>query len=287
MKRRVLGKTGESLSILGFGGILVMKEEQAHANRLVAEAVDKGINYFDVAPTYGDAEDRLGPALKPFRKDVFLACKTVLRTAAETEKQLHESLNKMQTDFFDLYQFHGFQNLEEAKQALGPGGAVETFVKAKKEGLIRHIGFSVHDVEAGLYAMEQFPFDTILFPCNFVLYHSGNFGPQLRDAAVKQEMGLLALKSMAKTHWPSEPESHSESKCWYEPIADPELAHLAIRFTLSEPVTSILSPGEEKYFRIALDYLEKGFTPLSEEERNILKQEASRLQPLFRYKAVS
>jgi predicted aldo/keto reductase-like oxidoreductase len=287
MERRKLGKTGESLSVLGFGGILVMKEEQAHANRLVAEAVDRDINYFDVAPTYGNAEDRLGPALKPYRNNVFLACKTVLRTAKDAENQLHESLRKMKTDYFDLYQFHGFPNLDEAKQALGPGGALETFLKAREKGLIRYIGFSVHDIEAGLYAINQFPFDTILFPCNFVLYYAGNFGPQLKEAAVNKEMGLLALKSMAKTHWPKEPEKKPESKCWYEPIADPELAKLAIRFTLSEPVTAILSPGEERYFRVALGYLEKGFSPLTEEERKLLKTKATQLEPIFKEKKAS
>jgi len=74
--KRVLGKTGEELSIIGFGGIIVSGEEQPDANSFVSEAIDRGINYFDVAPTYGDAEEHLGPALEPYRKDVFLACNT-------------------------------------------------------------------------------------------------------------------------------------------------------------------------------------------------------------------
>ena len=73
--RRKLGKTGEELSIVGFAGIVVMNNSQSFANNIVAEAVDRGINYFDVAPSYGDAQARLGPALEPYRKKVFLACK--------------------------------------------------------------------------------------------------------------------------------------------------------------------------------------------------------------------
>ena len=88
MEERTLGQTGEQLSIVGFGGILVMDEEPASASRLVAQAVDRGINYFDVAPTYGNAEERLGPALEPYRRSAFLACKTDKRTAKEAQEEL-------------------------------------------------------------------------------------------------------------------------------------------------------------------------------------------------------
>ena len=285
MEKRTLGKTGEKLSILGFGGILVMNETQESANKLVAEAVDKGINYFDVAPTYGNAQDRLGPALEPYRKKVFLACKTTKRDKVNAEKELMESFKKLKTDYFDLYQLHGLANMEETKQALGPNGALETFVKAKKDGKIKHIGFSVHDIESALYAIKNFDFDSVLFPVNFVTYYAGNFGPQIRDAAIKKNMGLLALKSMAKNSWPAGTKDHPYSKCWYEPIDDLDLAKLALRFTLSEPVTALLPPGEEKLYRTALNILEKGINPLTEEERNSLIIKAKPLQPIFQYAA--
>ena len=102
-----MGGTGEKLSVLGFGGILVMEEEPSRAADLVAEAVDRGINYFDVAPSYGNAEERLGPALAPYRGRVFLACKTGQRTRAGAEAELRQSLRNMRTDHFDLYQHHG------------------------------------------------------------------------------------------------------------------------------------------------------------------------------------
>ena len=285
MEKRTLGKTKEQLSILGFGGILVMNEPQDTANQLVGEAVDRGINYFDVAPTYGNAEERLGPALQPYRKKVFLACKTVQRTREGAEKELNASLKRLKTDYFDLYQVHGLANMEESKQTLGPGGALETYVKAKEKGLIRHIGFSVHDIESALYAIEQFNFETVLFPVNFINYYSGKFGPQIRDAAVKKNMGLLALKSMAKTKWPEGTKEHPYKKCWYEPIQDPKLASLALRFTLSEPITALLPPGEQSLYRIALDFLDKGVAPLVEEERALLIDMAKAYQPIFQHAA--
>jgi predicted aldo/keto reductase-like oxidoreductase len=284
MIKRILGKTNEKLSILGFGGILVMNETPDAAERLVAEAIDRGINYFDVAPTYGDAIDRLGPALKPYRKQVFLACKTLKRNKQEAALALTDSLTKLHTDYFDLYQIHGIASLDETKEALGPGGAIEAFSEAKQKGLIKYLGFSAHDTESALYAIDHYDFDTILFPVNFVLYYSGNFGSKIRDAAVNKNMGLLALKSMAKTGWPeSMRKNHPYPKCWYEPLTNPELINLALRFTLSEPVTALLTPGEETLFRIALDFIEQGFSPLTASERANLQKIAQSLSPLFNY----
>ncbi len=104
--RRTLGRTGEKLSIIGFGGIVVMNEETGAANNIVAEAVDRGINYFDVAPSYGNAQERLGPALAPYRKNCFLACKTDGRMKDDSRAHLEESLRLLKTDHVDLYQFH-------------------------------------------------------------------------------------------------------------------------------------------------------------------------------------
>src|ERR1700742_5356562 len=104
--RRPLGKTGEHLSIIGFGGIVVMDEDPTQASNIVAEAVDRGVNYFDVAPSYGDAQERLGPALAPYRKNCFLACKTEGRKRDDSRAQLENSLKLLKTDHVDLYQFH-------------------------------------------------------------------------------------------------------------------------------------------------------------------------------------
>ena len=106
LERRALGKTGEKLSIIGFGGIVVTNATTEQAAERVRAAIEAGVNYFDVAPSYGNAEDMLGPALEPHRKGVFLACKTQGRTREAATKELESSLRKMRTDHFDLYQHH-------------------------------------------------------------------------------------------------------------------------------------------------------------------------------------
>ena len=283
MDRRVLGKTGQELSIVGFGGIVVMNVEPAEASRLVAEAIDRGVNYFDVAPSYGNAEERLGPALAPYRDRAFLACKTGKRTKEEAAQELRQSLARMRTDHFDLYQLHALTSMEEMERALGPGGALEAFLEARDAGLIRHIGFSAHSVETALAAMDRFDFDSVLFPTNFVLYYQANFGPQVIERAQQKGVGRLALKAMARTPW-AEGQPRTFSKTWYQPVADPEEAALALRFTLSQPITAAIPPGEAALFRLALDVAAQ-FRPLTPEETAELRRRASELQPIFRLAA--
>ena len=284
MEKRSLGRTGEMLSIIGFGGIVVRDATPQKAAEDVKLAIDAGINYFDVAPSYGDAEIKLGPALEPYRKDVFLACKTGKRTKAEARAELEQSLKNLRTDHFDLYQHHAVTSLEDVDTILAPGGAMETFIEARKEGKIRFIGFSAHSVEAAMALMDRFDFDTILFPFNYLTWHSGNFGPQVLARAKEKNMGILALKAMAKGPWEKGADRSKYPKCWYEPLVTPEDIRMGLRFTLSHPVTAAVTPGESELFRIALD-LSNDIKPLRKAEIAGIKTKAAAGVPLFVYNA--
>jgi predicted aldo/keto reductase-like oxidoreductase len=282
LEHRSLGRTGERLSIVGFGGIVVMNATTAEASNRVAEAIDHGVNYFDVAPSYGNAEDMLGPALEPHRKRVFLACKTTERSAAGSRKELESSLRKMRTDHFDLYQLHAVTTPDDVEKIFAPGGALETFVTARKEGKVRFLGFSAHSVEAATALIERHDFDTILYPVNFATWHAGNFGPQVLAAAQAKKMGILALKAMARGPWPAGAKRDAHPKCWYEPLSDPAAAAMGLRFTLSHPVTAAVPPGDENLFKMALG-LALEFTPLTDAEATAIKEKALKQEPLFRY----
>jgi len=279
--RRTLGKTGEKLSIIGFGGIVVMDETTGESSNIVAEAVDRGINYFDVAPSYGNAQERLGPALAPYRKNCFLACKTEGRKKEDSRAQLEESLRLLKTDHVDLCQFHALTKMTELDTVLGPGGAMETMEAAKKEGKIRYIGFSVHSVETALAALDRYNFDTVLFPVNWVLFSQANFGPQILKRAQEKQMGILALKAMAKTTWPAgESKDHPEPKCWYQPSHFPDEASLGLRWTLGHPITAAIPPGDEKYFRLAMD-VAQNYKPLEAHEEEALLAGGKGVEPIF------
>jgi predicted aldo/keto reductase-like oxidoreductase len=285
LEKRALGKTGEKLSVIGFGGIVVKNATSREASERVSAAVETGVNYFDVAPTYGNAEDMLGPALEPYRKDVFLACKTAERKAAEALEELESSLKKMRTDHFDLYQLHAVTKLQDVETILGPGGALETFLKARDDGKIRFIGFSAHSVEAAQALIGSFDFDTILFPVNFRTWYVGNFGPQVLEMAKDKGMGILALKAMADKPW-ADRSNRTRTKTWYEPLLTPEDAGLALNFTLSHPVTAAIPPGDEQLFAMALQLALK-FSPLSEAQTMSIKQMAQKGEPIFRYPSPS
>jgi predicted aldo/keto reductase-like oxidoreductase len=280
LERRALGRTGERLSIIGFGGIVVMDATTKEAADRVAHAVDRGVNYFDVAPSYGNAETMLGPALEPYRRNVFLACKTQERTKEGAARELDASLGRMRTDHFDLYQLHAATTREDVDRILGPGGALEAFVAARKAGKVRFLGFSAHSVEAALALIGGFAFDTILYPINFATWHAGHFGPQVLEAASRKQMGILALKAMAHGPWP-EGATRTHKKCWYQPLVEPASAAEGLRFTLSHPVTAAIPPGDETLFAMALDLAAK-FQPLSPAEADAIKRKGMETTPLFK-----
>ena len=280
MERRRLGKTGEELTIAGFGGIVVKDETPESAKRIVAMAAEeRGVNYFDVAPSYGNAEERLGPALEPYRDSVFLACKTGKRDAKGAEEELHRSLKLLRTDHFDLYQFHAVASMEDVDKITASGGALETFMKAREQGLVRHMGFSAHSEEAAMELMDRFEAETILFPFNWVCWHQGNFGHRVLKKAQEKDLGILALKSLAKRRWKKD-EERKWNKVWYYPVDTFEEASLAFRFTLSKPITAATSPSHAELLWWMCDAADQ-FTPLSEEEAKEVAERSTDLEPIF------
>lgn len=269
------------LSVVGLGGIVVVGQEQKDADREVAAAIDRGVNYFDVAPSYGDgeAEIKLGNALRPYRKDVFLAAKTQKRDAAGAREELERSLERLHTDHVDLYQFHAVASMADVEKILGPRGAAETFMEAMQEGKVRYLGCSLHSVEAALAMLNRFKLDSVLFPINYVCFGQGDFGPQILAKAKEKGVARLALKSLARTRVAKDA-PRKYPKCWYEPIDDRELARKALRFTLSEDITATIPPGDERIFRMALE-LAAEFQPLTAAERKELLAGAAGTKPIF------
>lgn len=279
LARRRYGGTGLELSIIGLGGIAVSQVPQAEANDTVAWAVDRGVNYFDVAPTYSDAQDRLGPALKPYRATSFLACKSVKRDAAGMREELENSLRVLQTDYFDLYQLHGVSNMDEVEQVFAPGGAMETMVEAREEGKARWLGFSAHSEEAAIELLNRFKFDSVLFPFNAVCMEHSGFGRELINAAKRREAALLGLKAIAWTPW-AEGVERRYSKTWYEPADDPETADLLLRYALDLPLTATVPPGEASLFKLAVE-LASRYEPLDAGGRADLLTKVKNVKPIF------
>lgn len=272
------------LSIIGFGAIVLMGQEQPAANDEVARAFDRGINYFDVAPSYGkgEAERKLGPALKAYRDKVFLACKTGERGRKGATEEFENSLKTLQTDHFDLYQLHNMHKPDDIEKAFAPGGVMELMVKARDEGKIKYLGFSAHDEDVALELLDRFEWDSVLFPINYVCFANSGFGPRLIEKAKEKNVARLALKALACTPWDSKEQKKQSgyTKAWYRPIDDLELVQKALYFTLSQDVTAAIPPGVEQVYRMA-ETLAAGFKPLSEKAQQELLASADGLTPLF------
>ncbi len=270
MPRRALGRTGERVSIIGYGGLALNRVDQSAANNSVAMAIDRGVNYFDVAPAYGNAEERMGIALNGKRNKVFLSCKTGKRDKSGAQAELERSLKRLKTDHFDLYQLHALRSKEETERALGPGGAMEAFVEAKKKGCVRFVGFTAHTMKAALLAMEKYPFDTVMFPINFMECLKTRFGPAVIQKAAEKGVGILAIKGMYRGLWPEGVERTGNIR-WYRPVSDPAEIDLALRFTLSQPaVATAVTPSDVDLIRLAVA-IGPNYRPLSDPEVGKLK----------------
>ena len=278
-------KNGIELSILALGGIVVCKMEQKEADRRVAEAFDRGINYFDCAPSYfdGEAEMKLGAALQPYRNKVFLAEKSQQRDAKGARAELERTLERFHTDHVDLYQFHAVGSMEDVDKILAPGGAAETFMKAKQEGKARHLGFSAHHAPAALRLMDALELDSVLFPVNVNAWEYGGFGPQILAKAKQKGMARMALKALAWGKWPAslKESDRKYAKCWYQPIDEKEMARLALRFSLNQEITAAVPPGDEHIFDMAVQLAMEPLPKLNASELAMLKTRISSLEPVF------
>lgn len=279
-------KDGIELSILALGGIVICKMPQEESSRRVAEAYERGINYFDCAPSYfdGEAEMKLGEALRPYRKNVFLAEKSQKRDAKSGRAELEQTLQRFHTDHVDLYQFHAVGSMEDVDKILAPGGAAELFFAAKKEGKARHLGFSAHNALAAIRLMDALELDSVMFPVNVNAWENGGFGPQIMAKAKEQGMARMALKALAMGMWPKEMKESERpwAKCWYEPIAEPEMAKLALRFTMNQEVTAAVPPGNEKLFDMAMELASGPLPVLSAQELKGLRKSVEKAEPVFR-----
>nr|MDD6336020.1 aldo/keto reductase [bacterium] len=275
MQTRPLGNTGLTVSAIAFGGIVVTDTTPAQAEHHVGWAVDHGVTYFDVAPSYGNAVKRLGPALAPYRNGISLACKTLKRDAAGAQAELLSSLKALCTDHFDVYQLHGLSDMDEVEQVFAPGGAMETLLWAKREGLVRNIGFSAHSEDAALRALSLYPFDTVLFPMNWALGAIHGFGQRLARQAKAQGTGLIAMKSLAHRQW-LESEVHTHPKAWYKPIyRDDKLALAAMKYTLSTGAATLVSPGDFDLFAFMVGHIDACLAhPFTEEDAAFVREQA-------------
>ena len=277
MQYRRFGKTGFDISAVTYGGIVSMDDGQAASDRYVSWAIDQGINYFDVAPSYGDAEEKLGNSLRPYRNRVHLACKTAERLRAAAEKELSQSMKLLHTDHFDVYQLHAISSMEDVETAFGPGGVMEMVRRLKEQGVAANVGITAHNEDAALKCLELYDFDTVLFPFNWFMHMEHSMGDRLIKAAKAKDMGVLCMKSLIERSWNSEEERQNGAfpKSWCKPIdvADEAFGVAAMKYALSLGVDTLIPPGNYASFSFAVNHIDECLVqPLSTRDCILLQE---------------
>ena len=186
-----LGKTGLTVSSTGFGALPIQRVERREAVRIIRAAVDGGITFFDTANAYTDSESKLGEALEGVRDRVVIATKTGARDAATARAHLENSLRQLRTGYIDIVQLHNISALPDPEDR---DGAYCALLRAKQEGLVRHIGATSHNLAVAKQAAESGMFETIQFPFSYI---SSPEDIALAGLCRELDLGFIAMKGLA------------------------------------------------------------------------------------------
>ena len=275
METRRLGGVGHESSVVTFGAIAAAYLTQEGANQLVEFVLDRGVNHFDVAPTYGDAELKIGPKLREHRDEVFLGCKTKERSAEGARRELERSLTRMGVDSIDLYQFHAVTETEEIDEIVAPDGALAAVREARDDGLVDHVGLTSHgEPTVILEAIDRIPdLETVMHPMNFTAVGTGHDYAAVRERLADEDMGALGIKAFAKRPWPPEDELPPENRpyaTWYEPYDTQAEIDDCLAYALSAGMDTITNAGDPKLVPMIVDAADR-FEALSADERAALE----------------
>ncbi len=283
MQQRKFGRTGHLSSIIIFGAFAVGQVEQQQADAAMELLLEHGVNHIDVAPSYGQAELRLGPWLEKYRDRFFLGCKTQLRAVDDAWRELNESLSRLRVDAFDLFQLHAVTNMAELDACFAPRGSLAAILRARDEGLTRYVGITSHGWQAPavqLEALRRFDLDSLLLPVNFQMMADPDYRRDLNelfDVAREREVGIMAIKAWAHELWGRTEQNYDT---WYRPFDQPEMVESALRFTLSQPVSAAINAGDARLLPAILRAAED-WQPMDEEEQARLMSTAGKYEPIF------
>jgi len=274
MEYRRLGKTEHASSVIAFGTYAIGTVSQDEADQAIEYALSRGINHFDVAPTYAEAELRLGSYLKRHpRPDLFIGCKTNQRGKREASEELHRTLERLGRDKFDLFQLHAVGTKADLDRAMGPDSAMEAIQEARDEGLVTHIGITGHGWDAPAThteALRRFDFSTVMTSCNLFMAQDPTFIASWRELLALcqyKDVGIHVLKATARAAWGDRDRTH---QTWYEPFTDSDDVKRAVAWALNQPVATLCSAGDLDLLPAIIDAAESYLTVSEAEQLSLL-----------------
>jgi len=243
------GRTGHQSSRTIFGSVSLSEASEYEADRTLDLLWEFGVNHIDTAPSYGEAEARLGPWMRKYRDQFFLATKTNEQTYQDSKDQFYRSLDRLEVDSVDLIQFHNLTDVVDRETIFGPGGALEFVIEAKDQGLIRNIGITGHGLDTPrfhLQTLKQFAFDSILLPCNYLLMQKPDYAVEfqkLLSYCNEHQIAVQTIKAIARGYWGNKKRSH---RTWYEPLSDEKAIAINVHWVLGFPEIFLNTVGDLK-----------------------------------------
>lgn len=284
IETQAFGRTGHKSSRAIFGAAALGRVSQAEADRTLEALLEYGINHIDTAASYGDAELRIGPWMKKHRQDFFLATKTEQRTFQGAWNELHRSLDRLQVESVDLWQMHVLVDPAEWEVAMGPGGALGAFIKAREQGLVRFLGVTGHGLTVAamhMRSLKRFDFDSVLLPYNFPLIqnpqYSADFEALLRFCQ-EQGVAVQTIKSLTRRPWGERPQTRAT---WYEPFEEQADIDRVVHWVLGRPGTFLNTVADIYLLPRVLDAATRFQRAPSESEMQEMAKRKG-MEPLFR-----
>ena len=284
LEKRRLGRTGLSVSVIGFGGIPIIEASWKSAVRTVRRAFELGVNYFDTARAYGDSEEKIGEALHNVRDRVVLATKTHQKTKEEAARAgLKHSLRNLRTDRIDLVQLHGIDDEKTLDSALRPDGSLAALKEARSAGIIGHVGITGHRPYILAKALQTNEFDTVLVPLNLITREATE---GLIPLAKQLDIGVVIMKPFGGIDLNyAERDCRAPNPKVFDKVfggRGAEKARRALRFVLAHDIATTVpglrSPQEVEYAVAVADK----FRGLNESERKRYRFGELPLEPFCR-----
>jgi aryl-alcohol dehydrogenase-like predicted oxidoreductase len=249
INKSLFGKSKHKSSKIIFGGYALSNGTPKEANDVLELLLEYGINHIDTAPMYGKAEKLIGSWMLDHREEFFIATKTRSRSYKGAMKNLKNSLETLNVDYIDLWQMHGLTNPQGWAKAMNPGGTLDAFIEARKEGLVRFLGVTAHGGKSAIMhyqSLERFNFDSVMLPYNYLQMQDIKYKEsfqKLIDVCYERKIAVQTIKSIARRPW-EENKERTHNTFFYEPLIDEEAIKKSIHWAMGLENSFVVTAGD-------------------------------------------
>ncbi|TFH06854.1 MAG: aldo/keto reductase [Candidatus Thorarchaeota archaeon] len=257
IQKQEFGHTGHQSTRVIFGAYALSKASKTEADTTLTLLQKYGVNHIDTAPSYGNAEERIGPWMEQHRDEFFIATKSRSRSYDGAWKDLQQSLRRLRVDQIDLWQMHGLTNPVSWDKVMGPGGALDAFIEARDKGLVRFLGITGHGPKVPTMhkqSLERFAFDTILLPYNFLQMQLPRYTSdfhELVEICHERNIALQTIKSIVRRPWGNT--SQTYNTYFYQPLETQEAIDKSVHWSLGLPDSFLVTAGDLRLLPKILD----------------------------------